>query len=311
MAAIIDGNVAAEAIRTELRAGVAALNARGLIPGIATLLVGDDAGARFYRRQVERTAGEIGLAYRDITLPAGSSLQDVLVHIQALNRDPAVHGILPLRPLPAGLPEGPVLEAMDPSKDVDGLHPANAGRLALGQPTLYPATPWACFELLDRYFAGCGLDPKAAFEGKDLVIVGRSNIVGKPAYFLALQRNATVTTVHSFTWRAGALPSHTRRADILIVAMGKPEFIRADMVKPGAIVVDVGINVVPVLDAAGKPALDDRGRPRRRIVGDVAFDEVNAVAGAITPVPGGVGSVTSVLLMRNAIRAASRTAVTP
>ena len=310
MAAIIDGAAAAESIRAELRIEVAALSARGLIPGIATLLVGDDAGAKIYRRQVERTAGEIGLVYRDVTLAADSSLQDALDHVQALNRDPAIHGLLPLRPLPKGMPEGPVLEALDPAKDIDGLHPANAGRLALGQPTLYPATPWACFELLDRYFAGCGLDPRAAFGGKDLVIVGRSNIVGKPAYFLALQRNATVTTVHSFTWRAGTLPSHTHRADILIVAMGKPEFVRADMVKPGAIVVDVGINVVPVLDAAGNPVLDDRGRPRRRTVGDVAFDEVSAVAGAITPVPGGVGSVTTVLLMRNVILAASRTGVT-
>lgn len=304
MAAIIDGAAAAESIRAELRTEVAALRARGLIPGIATLLVGEDAGAKIYRRQVERMAGEVGLAYRDVTVPADSALTDVLDRVRTLNRDPTIHGIIPLRPLPAGLPDGQVLEALDPAKDIDGLHPANAGRLALGQPTLYPATPWACFELLDRYFEGCGLDPKAAFEGKDLVIVGRSNIVGKPAYFLALQRNATVTTVHSFTWRAGTLSSHTRRADILIVAMGKPEFIRAPMVKPGAIVVDVGINVVPVLDAAGNPVLDDRGRPRRKTVGDVAFDEVSAVAGAITPVPGGVGSVTTVLLMRNVIRAA-------
>ncbi len=306
MAAIIDGNAAAESIRAEVRAEVAAVSARGLIPGIATLLVGDDAGARIYRRRVERTAGEIGLTYRDVTLPADSSLHDVLRRIETLNLDPAIHGILPLRPLPKGLLEGPVLEAMDPSKDIDGLHPSNAGRLALGQPTLYPATPWACFELLERYFAGRGLDPKSAFEGKDLVIVGRSNIVGKPAYFLALQRNATVTIVHSFTWRAGTLPLHTRRADILIVAMGKPEFVRADMVKPGAIVVDVGINITPMLDAAGNPVLDDHGKPRRRTVGDVAFDEVKDVAGAITPVPGGVGSVTTVLLMRNLIRAAAR-----
>ncbi len=311
MAVIIDGNAAAEAIRAELRTEVAALNVRGLIPGIATLLVGDDAGARLYRRQVERTAGDIGLAYRDVTLPTDSSLREVLEHIQTLNRDPAIHGILPLRPLPKGVLEGPVLEALDPAKDIDGLHPVNAGRLALGQPTLYPATPWACFELLDRYFAGRGQDPKAAFEGKDLVIVGRSNIVGRPAYFLALQRNATVTTVHSFTWRSGTLPSHTRRADILIVAIGQPEFVKASMVKPGAIVVDVGINMVPLLDAAGHPILDDRGRARRRTVGDVAFDEVREIARAVTPVPGGVGSVTTALLMKNAVRTAARVMATP
>jgi methylenetetrahydrofolate dehydrogenase (NADP+)/methenyltetrahydrofolate cyclohydrolase len=268
------------------------------------VLVGEDAGAKIYRRQIERAATEVGLAYRDVTLPAGSALEDVLDAIGGLNADSRVHGILPLRPLPPQIPEGRVLQALNPAKDIDGLHPINAGRLALGQPALYPATPWACFELLERHFAGSGLDAKAVFEGKDLVIVGRSAIVGKPAYFLALQRNATVTTVHSYTWRAGTLPAHTRRADILIVAMGRPEFIKADMVKPGATVVDVGINVVPVLDSSGSPVLDDRGRPRRRTVGDVAFDEVSQVAGAITPVPGGVGSVTPVLLMKNVIRAA-------
>jgi len=311
VAVIIDGNAAAEAITAELRADVAALGTRGVVPSLATVLVGENAGAKIYRRQVERAAAAIGLAYRDITLPGDSTIEDVLERIEALNRDLSIHGILPLRPLPKGMPDGPVLEALDPAKDIDGLHPVNAGRLALGQPTVYPATPWACFELLERHFAASGLDPKAAFEGKDLVIVGRSAIVGKPAYFLALQRNATVTTVHSFTWRAGTLPAHTRRADILIVAMGKPEFIKADMVKPGAVVVDVGINVVPVLDAAGQPAFDDRGRPRRKTVGDVAFDEVKEVAGAITPVPGGVGSVTTVLLMKNVVGAAARAMAAP
>ena len=305
VAEIIDGVAIAEEIKGELRAEVAALAARGITPGVATILVGDDYGAKMYRRQVERMAGEIGISYRDITLPGDTSLADVLAGIRSLNEDPTVHGILPLRPLPKGM-EAPVLEALDPAKDIDCLHPINAGRLALGQPAVYPATPWACYVLLERYFARKGLDPKTAFEGKELVIVGRSNIVGKPAYFLALERNATTTTVHSFTWRAGTLPAHTRRADILIVAMGKAEFIKKDMVKPGAIVVDVGINSVPALDAAGNPVLDDKGRPKRRTVGDVAFDEVKEVAGAVTPVPGGVGSVTNVLLMKNVVRAAER-----
>ncbi len=304
---IIDGNAIAEEIKAELRAEVAALAARGITPGVATVLVGDDYGAKMYRRQVERMAAEIGLAYRDITLPGDTSLADVLAGIRSLDEDPAVHGILPLRPLPKGM-EAPVLEALDPAKDIDCLHPINAGRLALGQPAVYPATPWACYVLLERYFARKGLDPQTAFEGKELVIVGRSNIVGKPAYFLALERNATTTTVHSFTWRAGTLPAHTRRADILIVAIGKAEFIKAEMVQPGAIVVDVGINMVPALDAAGNSVLDERGRPKRRTVGDVAFDEVKEVAGAITPVPGGVGSVTNVLLMKNVVRAAVRAA---
>lgn len=305
MADIIDGNAIAEEIKSELKTEVAALAARGVVPGVATLLVGDDYGARMYRRQVERMAAEIGLAYRDVTLSGEAALSDVMEGVRALNQDPAIHGILPLRPLPKGVPEEPVLNALDPARDIDCLHPTNAGRLALGQPRVYPATPWACYILLERYFAGKGIDPKAGFEGKELVIVGRSNIVGKPAYFMALERNATTTTVHSFTWRAGTLPTHTRRADILIVAMGKAEFVRADMVKPGALVVDVGINMVPVLDEAGNPVLDEKGRPRRKTVGDVAFEEVKAVAGAITPVPGGVGSVTNMLLMRNVVRAAA------
>ncbi len=308
MAEIIDGNAIAEELKEEIRAEVADLAARGVTPGAATLLVGDDYGARMYRRQVERTTAEIGLAYRDLTLPGNATPADIIAGVRTLNQDPAVHGILPLRPFPKGTPEAQVLEALDPAKDIDCLHPINAGRLSLGQPTVYPATPWACYVLLERYFARKGIDPKEGFAGKELVIVGRSNIVGKPAYFLALERNATTTTVHSFTSRAGTLPAHTRRADILIVAMGKAEFIKAEMVKPGAIVVDVGINMVPALDADGQPIVDDRGKPKRRTVGDVAFNEVKEVAGAITPVPGGVGSVTNILLMRNVVQAATRAA---
>ncbi|MDQ7848842.1 MAG: tetrahydrofolate dehydrogenase/cyclohydrolase catalytic domain-containing protein [Armatimonadota bacterium] len=307
VADVIDGAAIAEELKAELRAEVAALAERDTTPGVATVLVGEDYGAKMYRRQIERLAAEVGLAYRDVTLPGQSPLEDVLTSVRALNQDPGVHGILPLRPLPKGM-EGPVLEALHPAKDIDCLHPINAGRLALGQPSVYPATPWACYVLLERYFARKGLDPKTVFEGKELVIVGRSNIVGKPAYFLALERNATTTTVHSFTWRAGNLPAHTRRADILIVAMGKAEFIKGDMVKPGAVVVDVGINMIPVLDASGNPVVDEKGRPRRKTVGDVAFEEVKEVAGAITPVPGGVGSVTNVLLMRNVVRAAAAAA---
>ena len=301
---IIDGTAVALQLRAELGEEIDALQERGILPGVATVLSGGDYGARLYRRQIERVATEAGIAYRDLTLPADVTLADVVQQVRALSQDPSVHGILLMRPLPPGVPEGPVLEALDPAKDVDGLHPVNAGRLALGAPAVYPATAWACFELLDRYFRGAGLDPVRAFEGKELVIVGRSNSVGKPAYFLALQRHATPTTVHSYTSKAGLLAAHTRLADILIVAMGKPEFIKADMVKPGAIVVDVGINMVPVLDASGQPVADEKGRPKRRTVGDVAFDEVSRVAAAITPVPGGVGAVTNLLLLKNVIRAA-------
>jgi len=304
VADIIDGTAVAEQIRAELNEEIAALAEQGVRPGIATVLAGDDYGAGVYRRQVERVATEAGIAYRDVTLPSDTTLAAVVHQVRELSQDPSVHGILPMRPLPRGVPEGPVLEALDPVKDVDGLHPVNAGRLALGQPAVYPATAWACFELLERYFHRIGVDPGAGFEGKELVIVGRSNSVGKPAYFLALQRNATPTTVHSYTSKAGLLAAHTRRADILIVAMGKAEFIKANMVKPGAIVVDVGISTVPVLDASGQPVADEKGRPKRRTVGDVAFDEVSRVVAAITPVPGGVGAVTNLLLLKNVIRAA-------
>jgi methylenetetrahydrofolate dehydrogenase (NADP+)/methenyltetrahydrofolate cyclohydrolase len=225
-----------------------------------------------------------------------------------LAADESVHGILPLRPFAGGIPEGAVFDALHPGKDIDGLHPVNAGRLALGQPVLPPATPRACFEVIERFFAWRGRSPRDVFEGKDLVIVGRSASVGRPAYFMALQRNATPTTVHSLTSKAGRLADHTRRADILIVAMGRAGFITADMVRPGAVVVDVGINSVPALDEHGHPVLDEAGRPRYRTVGDVAFDQVRGIAGALTPVPGGVGAVTNVLLMQNVVRAAARLA---
>jgi methylenetetrahydrofolate dehydrogenase (NADP+)/methenyltetrahydrofolate cyclohydrolase len=204
------------------------------------------------------------------------------------------------------VPDGAVLDALDPEKDADGLHPLNVGRLILGAPAVVPATALACMELLDWHFSAQGVEPAGALAGRDVVVAGRSQSVGRPVHALLLQRNATVTTVHSFTSRAGRFAEHTRRADVVIVAMGRPAFVTKDMIKPGAVVVDVGINSVPALDAAGQPILDERGRARRKTVGDVAFDEVLPVAGAITPVPGGVGAVTNLLLMRNVLRAASR-----
>jgi methylenetetrahydrofolate dehydrogenase (NADP+)/methenyltetrahydrofolate cyclohydrolase len=307
VAEIIDGAAVARQILAEARAEVAALAGRGVVPGLATVLVGDDYGARVYRRQIQRTATDLGFVYRDVTLPSGAAPAEVLEAMHALAGDPAIHGVLPLRPMPGTIPEAAVFDAIAPAKDIDCLHPVNMGRLALGRPVLLPATPWACFELLERHLTAAGLDPRSWFEGREVVIVGRSNIVGKPAYFLALQRNATPTTVHSYTSKAGRLAAHTRRADMLLVAVGRPEVIQAEMVKPGAIVVDVGINSVPVLDAEGRRVLDERGRPRRRTVGDVAFEEVRRVAGAITPVPGGVGALTNALLARNVLRACAST----
>jgi methylenetetrahydrofolate dehydrogenase (NADP+)/methenyltetrahydrofolate cyclohydrolase len=306
MGVVMDGQACAAGIKQHVAVDVAALRGGGVIPTLATVLVGDDAGARIYRRQLERAAADLGIEHRPVDLAAQSAVADVVDAVRALARDPAVHAILPLRPFPAGLAEGPVLEALDPAKDADGLHPANVGRLVLGAPTVVPATALACFEILEWHLRGQGVEPAAAIAGRDLVIAGRSQSVGRPAYALALQRNATATTVHSFTSKAGRFAEHTGRADILIVAMGRPAFITAGMVKPGAIVIDVGINSVPALDADGQPILDDRGRPKRKTVGDVAFDEVLPVAGAITPVPGGVGAVTNLLLMRNVVRAAER-----
>ncbi len=306
MGIVIDGLACAAGIKQHVAGDVAALRARGVRPTLATVLVGEDAGARIYRRQLERAALDLGIEHRPVEMGAQAAPADIIDALRDLARDDAVHAILPLRPFPAGIPEGPVLDALDPAKDADGLHPINVGRLMLGAPTVVPATALACFEILEWHLRNQGVEPSDAIAGRDLVIAGRSQSVGRPVYALALQRNATATTVHSFTSRAGRFAEHTRRADILIVAIGRPAFITADMVKPGAIVIDVGINSVPALDAAGQPILDDRGRARRKTVGDVAFDEVLPVAGAITPVPGGVGAVTNLLLMRSVLRAAER-----
>jgi methylenetetrahydrofolate dehydrogenase (NADP+) / methenyltetrahydrofolate cyclohydrolase len=304
MGVVIDGQACAAGIRQRIVEDVAALRGRGVTPTLATLLVGEDAGARIYRRQLERAAGDLGIDHRASDLGADTTVTDIVDAVRSLVLDPAVHAILPLRPFPAGIPEGPVLDALDPRKDADGLHPVNVGRLVLGTPTVVPATALACFEILEWHLRNQGLEPADAIAGRDLVIAGRSQSVGRPVYALALQRNATATTVHSFTSKAGRFAEHTRRADILIVAMGRPAFITSDMVKPGAVVIDVGINSVPALDSAGRPILDDRGRPKRKTVGDVAFEDVLPVAGAITPVPGGVGAVTNLLLMRSVLRAA-------
>jgi methylenetetrahydrofolate dehydrogenase (NADP+)/methenyltetrahydrofolate cyclohydrolase len=304
MGIVIDGQACAAEIRQRIVEDVAALRGRGIKPAFSTVLVGDDAGARIYRRQLERAALDLGIDHKPVDVGAQASVAEIVNAVQGLARDPAVHGILPLRPFPSGIAEGPILDALDPAKDADGLHPVNVGRLVLGIPTVVPATALACFEILEWHLRRQGLAPADAMAGRDLVIAGRSQSVGRPAYALALQRNASATTVHSFTSRAGRFADHTRRADILIVAMGKPAFITAEMVKPGAIVIDVGINSIPALDAAGQPILDERGRAKRKTVGDVAFEDVLPVAGAITPVPGGVGAVTNLLLMRNVLRAA-------
>lgn len=292
-AQIISGTEIAAAIRAELKDRVAALVAdHGVTPGLATVLVGDDPASQMYVGMKNRVAGEMGIHSRQHTLPADTSQEELLGLVTGLNADPAIHGILVQLPLPDHIDEGAVIETIDPSKDVDGFHPMSVGRLATDSGAFFPpCTPAGVVEMLLR----SGHDPA----GKHVVIVGRSNIVGRPLASLLLRKarggNATVTVCHS---RTADLATETRRADILVVAMGRPEMITADMVRPGSVVIDVGTNRV-----------DDPGSERGyRVCGDVLFDEVKEVAGAISPVPGGVGPMTITMLLSNTVESASRAA---
>jgi len=291
MAKIIDGNRIAESIRQEISEEVAAFRAAtGLVPGLATILVGTDPASEVYVRMKNRDAEQIGYDSRQITLPDSTPEAELLGVVEGLNADPGVHGILVQLPLPRHIDEGRIIEAIDPAKDVDGFHPINVGRLAIGErDVLAPCTPAGVVEMLIR----SGYDPA----GRRVVVVGRSNIVGKPLALLLLGRgrggDATVTVAHS---RSRDLGSITREAEILVAAVGRPDLIRRDMVRPGAVVIDVGVN-----------RIEDPSAPRGyRLVGDVAFEEVAEIAEAITPVPGGVGPMTRIMLMRNTLEAAKR-----
>jgi methylenetetrahydrofolate dehydrogenase (NADP+)/methenyltetrahydrofolate cyclohydrolase len=294
-AKIIDGNAIAEEIKQEIIKEVAALKAKGVVPGIATLLVGDNYGAKMYRGQVEKNCAEVGFTYVNCNPPADATEAQVVAEVHKLNADKSVSGMLPLRPFPEQISDYAIINSIDVNKDIDCFHPFNMGKVVLGEPIFPPATPSACIEMLDRM----GVD----FVGAEIVVVGHSNIVGKPVMLLALNRNATTSNVHIFTSQKGNTKKHTEGADILIVAAGKANLVTADMVKPGAIVIDVGINRVNVLDADGKPVLNDKGKPKTKTVGDVDFENVKEVASAISPVPGGVGSITNMMLMKNALRA--------
>jgi methylenetetrahydrofolate dehydrogenase (NADP+)/methenyltetrahydrofolate cyclohydrolase len=288
-AQLIDGNQIARDIKAEVRVGVDRLRAeRGVVPGLATVLVGEDPASHVYVGMKNQDARELGLHSRQITLPAATDEAELLALVRSLNADPDIHGILVQLPLPAQIDESRVLLAIDPAKDVDGFHPVNVGRLSTGATdVLTPCTPRGVIELLLR----TGNDPA----GKHCVIVGRSNIVGRPMASLLLRKgrggDATVTVAHSRTRDLGEI---TRQADVLIVAIGRPNTVTRAMVKPGAVVIDVGVNRV---DDASKKA-------GYRLVGDVAFDEVREVASWITPVPGGVGPMTRALLMSNTLDAA-------
>jgi len=313
-AKIIDGKAIAEEIRGELARELAELKSKGIEPGIATLLVGDNFGAKMYRGAVEKFCGEMGFNYREETHPDDVSEQDVIEIVNSLNQDAQISGILPLRPFPEHISDSAVINSISVDKDIDCFHPFNMGKLALGEPTFPPATPSACIELMERYMTGEGIDPKDGFEGAEICVVGHSNIVGKPVSFLCLNRNATTTTAHVFTSQKGNLEKHTTTADYLIVAAGVPNLVSADQVKEGAVVIDVGINRVIVCPECqtynrGKKspcrqcAADLTDAPSKT-VGDVNFDQVKEKAKAITPVPGGVGSVTNMMLAKNTLRAA-------
>ncbi|MBS0533862.1 MAG: bifunctional methylenetetrahydrofolate dehydrogenase/methenyltetrahydrofolate cyclohydrolase FolD [Proteobacteria bacterium] len=281
-AAIIDGKAIAAMLRAKVASEVARLKSdHGVTPGLAVVLVGTDPASEVYVRSKSKAVIEAGMAPCDHKLPATTSEQEVLALVARLNADPAVSGILVQLPLPPQIDAQKVIAAIDPLKDVDGFHPINVGRLSSGLPALTPCTPAGCVILAKSV--------RGSLAGLDAVVIGRSNIVGKPVAQLLLAENATVTIAHSKT---RDLPGLCRRADILVAAIGKSEFVRGDWIKPGATVIDVGINRV-----AGEGG-------KARIVGDVAFDEAKAVAGAITPVPGGVGPMTIACLMLNTVRAA-------
>jgi methylenetetrahydrofolate dehydrogenase (NADP+) / methenyltetrahydrofolate cyclohydrolase len=289
-ARLIDG----KALAAELRAQVAAETRRlaaahGLQPGLAVVLVGDNAASRSYVASKARAVTEAGMRSFDHRLAADTSEQELIALIQKLNGDAAVHGILVQMPLPSPIDAARVIASVDPAKDVDGFHPLNAGRLASGVPGLVPCTPMGCVKLAKKVHA--------SLAGLEAVVLGRSNIVGKPLFQLLLAENATVTVAHS---RTRDLPALCRRADLLCAAIGRPEMVRGDWIKPGATVIDVGINRV-----AGS------GEQKSRLVGDVCFAEAVEIAGAITPVPGGVGPMTIACLLVNTLRAACAQAGLP
>ena len=290
-AQIISGTETARAIRIELAAEVARLKQEhNLVPGLVTILVGEDPASQSYVAAKNSTAHALGIHSEQVTLPADTAEADLLARIDGYNQDPAIHGILVQLPLPRHIDEAKVLFAIDPAKDVDGFHPVNVGKMLLGEPCFLPCTPHGILELLQR--AGVQTD------GAEVVVVGRSNIVGKPVANLMLQKraggNATVTVCHT---RTRDMAAHTRRADILIVAAGRARMIGADMVKEGAVVIDVGVNRVGRTES-GKAIL----------AGDVDFAPVAAKAAAITPVPGGVGPMTITMLMKNTVQAARQAA---
>lgn len=287
---IIDGKAVAAAVLEEVARETAELKTLGITPGLAVVLVGDDPASAVYVGSKVRTCAKLGLHSEKIVLPAETTQEQLLAVVHRLNADPAIHGILVQSPPPPHINEEEVVRAIDPRKDVDGFHPENVAKLALEDATGFvPCTPAGCMRLL----ASAGIETK----GAEAVVIGRSMIVGKPMALLLMAKgaDATVTVAHS---RSKDLPAICRRADIVVAAVGRPEMVKADWIKPGAVVIDVGINRVP----------DENTASGYRLVGDVAYDEVAPRCSAITPVPGGVGPMTIALLLKNTLKAARQLA---
>jgi methylenetetrahydrofolate dehydrogenase (NADP+)/methenyltetrahydrofolate cyclohydrolase len=290
-AQIIDGKQIAADMRAELKAEVAKLKAQNIVPGLGVILVGEDPASQSYVTAKERACEDIGIYSDDNRLDADTSQDELMALVEKMNKDPKINGILVQLPLPKGLNESEVLLAIDPAKDVDGFHPMNVGKMVVGEKSFLPCTPHGIIQLLIRN--------GVTIEGADVVIVGRSNLVGKPLANMLIQKkpnaNATVTVCHT---RTKDLSSHTKRADILIAAAGRPNTVTADMVKEGAVVIDVGVNRVE----------DSTKKRGYRLVGDVDFEAVKEKASLITPVPGGVGPMTITMLLYNTVESAKRAA---
>lgn len=277
MGVILDGKTLAAKVKEEIKAGVEKLASRGVTPKLTAVLVGDDPGSVVYARAKEKACAGVGMAYELHHLPGDTPEAEALGLVAKLNADPAVHGILVEFPLPKQINKRRILDAVSPLKDVDGMTAVNRGRLLAGEEGLFPATPQSCIEIMERY----AID----IAGKHAVVVGRGETVGRPLMLMLLRKNATITVCHT---RTVDVARHTREADILVAAAGKAGLISGDMIRPGAVVVDAGIN-----------------RTDKGICGDVDFESAKEVAGYITPVPGGVGSMTTTLIMRNVLKAVS------
>jgi len=278
---IIDGKAIANSLRGDIARGADELKQRGVTPGLAVVLVGDDPASRVYVSMKEKACEQAGIFSDEYKLPADTSEADLLELVERLNQDERIDGILVQLPLPGHIDESKVLEAISPKKDVDGFHPYNVGRLVTGNPLFQPCTPYGVMKMLEQI--GCDLT------GKQVVVVGRSNIVGKPVALMCLAQHATVTICHS---RTRDLAEQVGRADVVIAAVGKPEMIRGEWIKPGAVVIDVGVNRVG----------------EKKLVGDVEFEAARERAAAITPVPGGVGPMTITMLLYNTLESAKRRA---